>query len=300
VPSPIFPPAAYTVILSVVSSPEVFQASLVLPRTAVPLVNFLRSHSVLLRVCYGQFSGLSSDKQPSILSATPQSSLSPGSWLLRGSEAVRQCRSHLHQFVHNPRGQALAEMANKAQCFYCFESLYASFEDREPASLAAIEALWEQYEQSKKLSKLADEEDEQSVNDDDDPKQSSRPSGLQIPRINRLQSQASDSSTATSPSSTSNTSSNSNLSNSTAMTTPGSRSGIPKSSEQKYPLFVTWNTLSRSGSKSLRGCIGTFEAKELAVGLKSYALTSYVNSFTLSTSLYHFHYTQLRDHLLTC
>jgi AMMECR1 domain-containing protein len=43
-----------------------------------------------------------------------------------------------------------------------------------------------------------------------------------------------------------------------------------------YPLFVTWNTLSSSGHKSLRGCIGTFEAQELAFGLKSYALTSYV------------------------
>ncbi|KAJ5132671.1 hypothetical protein N7448_006829 [Penicillium atrosanguineum] len=166
-------------------------------------------------------------------------------------------------------------MANQAQCLYCFESLYASFEDREPASLAAIEALWEQYEQSKELSKFANEEYEQSVNDDEDAEQDSRPKALQIPRIKRLQSQASDSSsTATTPSSTSNTSSNSNLSASTAMTTPSVLSGISKSSEQRYPLFVTWNTLSRSGSKSLRGCIGTFEAKDLAAGLKSYALTS--------------------------
>jgi AMMECR1 domain-containing protein len=34
--------------------------------------------------------------------------------------------------------------------------------------------------------------------------------------------------------------------------------------------------MSRSGHKSLRGCIGTFEEQELAEGLKSYALTSYV------------------------
>jgi AMMECR1 domain-containing protein len=37
---------------------------------------------------------------------------------------------------------------------------------------------------------------------------------------------------------------------------------------------VTWNTVSKHGHKSLRGCIGTFEAQELAEGLKSYALTS--------------------------
>jgi len=42
------------------------------------------------------------------------------------------------------------------------------------------------------------------------------------------------------------------------------------------PLFVTWNTVTRSGEKRLRGCIGTFEAQELDEGLKSYALTSYV------------------------
>jgi len=43
---------------------------------------------------------------------------------------------------------------------------------------------------------------------------------------------------------------------------------------EQFPLFVTWDTRSRSGSKSLRGCIGTFEAQELEDGLRSYALTS--------------------------
>jgi hypothetical protein len=44
---------------------------------------------------------------------------------------------------------------------------------------------------------------------------------------------------------------------------------------KESPLFVTWNVVS-SGEKRLRGCIGTFEAKELGDGLRSYALTSYV------------------------
>lgn len=190
-------------------------------------------------------------------------------------------------------------MANAAQCYYCFESLLASFEDREPVNLATVEALWEQHEHSKKLSSLKNEavldqdaEDaeeragpQQSVNDDDDDdddsKQSSHPSrhpkGLKLPRISRLQSQISSdtSSAATTPSATSNTSSNSLLSNSTAVTTPGTQS---ETSSSRHPLFVTWNTLSHSGHKSLRGCIGTFEPQDLAVGLKSYSLTSYVGS----------------------
>lgn len=41
-----------------------------------------------------------------------------------------------------------------------------------------------------------------------------------------------------------------------------------------HPLFVTWNTISRSGNVSLRGCIGTFQAQPLEDGLRSYALTS--------------------------
>ncbi|OQE24810.1 hypothetical protein PENFLA_c009G02965 [Penicillium flavigenum] len=181
-------------------------------------------------------------------------------------------------------------MANTAQCYYCFESLLASFEDREPTTLAAVEALWEQHEQTKKLSSLEEqieEEDtdrQQSVNEqdeDDDSNQSSQsnshPKKLQLPRISRLQSQFSaSSSAATSSSSASNTSSNSLQSSSTNITTPSAVSGTPqlRSSDQRYPLFVTWNTLSRSGHKSLRGCIGTFEGQELAAGLKSYALTS--------------------------
>jgi AMMECR1 domain-containing protein len=37
---------------------------------------------------------------------------------------------------------------------------------------------------------------------------------------------------------------------------------------------VTWDTRGRSGQKSLRGCIGTFDAQELDDGLRTYALTS--------------------------
>ncbi|KAJ5130605.1 uncharacterized protein N7515_006644 [Penicillium bovifimosum] len=176
-------------------------------------------------------------------------------------------------------------MANAAQCYYCFETLLASFENREPASLAAVEALWEQHEQTKKLSSLKEQIDEDdtdqqlSVNEqdeDDDSSQStqlsSQPRTLQLPHVSRLQGDLSASS-----SSPSNTSSNSLQSSSTNITTPSTVSESPsrlRSPDQRYPLFVTWNILSRTGHKTLRGCIGTFEAQELAAGLKSYALTS--------------------------
>ncbi|OAG24436.1 hypothetical protein CC77DRAFT_927921 [Alternaria alternata] len=46
------------------------------------------------------------------------------------------------------------------------------------------------------------------------------------------------------------------------------------SASASHPLFVTWNTISRSGDKRLRGCIGTFEAQPLTKGLSDYALTA--------------------------
>jgi hypothetical protein len=115
---------------------------------------------------------------------------------------------------------------------------------------------------------------------------SSRPQSIKLPSVSRLQSQLSSdsSSVSTTPSVMSTNSSRSILSSSTTATTPVSESTQPEMVEmrqqrlknQRYPLFVTWNTLS-NGHKSLRGCIGTFDAQELAEGLRAYALTSYVS-----------------------
>jgi uncharacterized protein (TIGR00296 family) len=44
--------------------------------------------------------------------------------------------------------------------------------------------------------------------------------------------------------------------------------------QEARPMFITWNTIRKSGHKRLRGCIGTFAAQELEYGLKTYALTS--------------------------
>lgn len=185
-------------------------------------------------------------------------------------------------------------MANPAQCYYCFETLAASFDGRGPINLSAIEDLWEQHEQVKKIATLQDRDEPDSLSSRDDPSlqqtteedganvgssraKASRPHVIKLPSIGRLQGElSSDSSSASTTPST-----NSESSSSTTITTPGSQTDAAgprhrKGQNRQYPLFVTWNTLSKSGNKSLRGCIGTFEAQELSAGLKSYALTSYV------------------------
>lgn len=60
------------------------------------------------------------------------------------------------------------------------------------------------------------------------------------------------------------------------MTSLGTALQKEESTQEDHPLFVTWNTLSRSGEKRLRGCIGTFEPLDLEEGLGSYALTRYL------------------------
>ncbi|KAG1780336.1 alport syndrome [Suillus placidus] len=50
----------------------------------------------------------------------------------------------------------------------------------------------------------------------------------------------------------------------------------PNFADEKYPLFVTWNTRSSRAGRSprLRGCIGNFDAMPLREGLAEYALIS--------------------------
>ncbi|EAU38297.1 conserved hypothetical protein [Aspergillus terreus NIH2624] len=191
-------------------------------------------------------------------------------------------------------------MASPAHCYYCFESLAASYKGQEPPSLAVLEELWERHEQFKKVAALQDSDESVSLGDIDSQSQQivdeddgeldtkTRPQALKLPSVSRLQSQSSpDSSSSTTPSIASNNSSHSQLSSSTSITTPSSQATQTAQRDRQYPLFVTWNTVSKNGHKSLRGCIGTFEARELSEGLKSYALTSYV-------------FTQIQDFTDTC
>ncbi|PGH18664.1 hypothetical protein AJ80_04412 [Polytolypa hystricis UAMH7299] len=196
-------------------------------------------------------------------------------------------------------------MATPAECFYCFECLSCSFTRAEPPCLDVVEDLWEEFEASKQLAQQSDYDktqndaggqienevnghDSQSEDPDEGPPTRSRSDKLQPPSVSRVQGHSSSRSSSTStPSALSVTSSRSafTTASSTTSISPRSSSLFSQSNgysaaakraslEIEYPLFVTWNTISRNGHKSLRGCIGTFEPQELADGLRSYALTS--------------------------
>lgn len=185
-------------------------------------------------------------------------------------------------------------MATTAHCAHCFESLSASLEKRQPLSMQEIEELWEKYNSPDDL----DDEDEVETDEDEDEDMTDaedmqatttlKPS----PAISRLvadspasgstssvQSQTSSRSSVptTASSQTSKSSSRSSFFSNLGRRVRGANSSnttAAAAATDAYPLFVTWNTVSRSGNKNLRGCIGTFEAQELSDGLRSYALTS--------------------------
>lgn len=164
-------------------------------------------------------------------------------------------------------------MATQAHCAYAFECLAASFDRRQPLSLAQVEELWEQYQSDTKGGTEL-EDDEDMADADADEEEAPRPAA--ISRLLNRDSSATSSSSSL-PSSASSTQA---AADSSGTATPASsRSSLfslGKKQQRRHesrPLFVTWNTISRSGNKSLRGCIGTFEAQELEKGLRSYALT---------------------------
>ena len=210
-------------------------------------------------------------------------------------------------------------MATIAHCLFCFDVLSASLERRQHLGLPQVQDLWSRFQSS--LEKGAqrgladveanDEEDDQDIEDSADPLSDSdhdvdelssdgegpavetaaAPSTLRLPTISRLQAPSpASASTSSIPSSASASSSqfgfednSSKTSSNTSIFSFGRRSKQPSPArrEEQYPLFVTWNTISSRGHKSLRGCIGTFEAQDLATGLENYALTAFVTSVPL-------------------
>jgi hypothetical protein len=197
-------------------------------------------------------------------------------------------------------------MATEAHCAYCFECLTASLEKYPPLSLRATEDLWAKYHESAQEEGSAEKPHGPSRDDavhGGDPESdalsgAAEPASAKPAAISRLlascPSTASSSSVPSAASSTpslaaTNTSSNisdsaSKSSSRTSLFSLAGRLGRGTkrrslSGSAEYPLFVTWDTRSRSGHKNLRGCIGTFEAQELADGLRSYALTSYVRGW---------------------
>ena len=196
-------------------------------------------------------------------------------------------------------------MASSAFCLYCFEVLSASFERRDPPPLRKVIEEYEKYKAARIADAVAkrdvaesdttrehvevNEPEEEETNDEDEDEEDVKrlnrravdsKAGLQVPSISRLQasSSSSRSSSTSSPSVFSASSSNSQLTNSTSGHSVSPSVHLSYASRlsvtESFPLFVTWNSHSRSGHKSLRGCIGTFEALPLASGLSTYALTS--------------------------
>ena len=185
-------------------------------------------------------------------------------------------------------------MASTAYCAYCFEVLAASLERRETLTLRQVEALWAKYKDSSQaeddgeeldnydVEMTEDEHDEDQDEDEDEIKLESierESSSLQPSSISRLQisSPATGSST---PSTLSTTSSQAALDGTSKSSSKSSffsfshKSQPAPRKEEEHSLFVTWNTVSSRGHKSLRGCIGTFDTLPLSEGLKTYAMTS--------------------------
>ena len=168
-------------------------------------------------------------------------------------------------------------MASSAHAFYCFEVLAASYGDSQHPDLQSILDLYEQWQKhlNGETTQEAVAQDE-TIAHSEQTQQSGPYSQVQLPSISRLRDHTpSTPSSMSTPSSTSVNSSNTQLTSTTSVNeiappSYASRLAVTES----YPMFVTWNTLSRSGHKSLRGCIGTFAPLPLEKGLESYALTS--------------------------
>lgn len=171
-------------------------------------------------------------------------------------------------------------MASKAHAFYCFEVLAASYKQQEYPDLLAITDLYEQWQKelAGESAQPTSSTQEATTEDHERKEQEASDNGrsqLQVPSVSRLRDLTpSSQSSLSTPSSTSVNSSNTQLTSATSVDDIAPSYASRLAVTESYPMFVTWNTLSRSGHKSLRGCIGTFEALPLEKGLESYALTS--------------------------
>ncbi|KAF5541692.1 ammecr1 [Fusarium mexicanum] len=129
-------------------------------------------------------------------------------------------------------------MATRDHCLLCFEALEAHLTHRKALTLEEIQ-------------------DSSASASDSEPV---APKTLDDPSLRHL---------AIPDASASSSSSSTSLGASTPATSTSSLPIPPTSA----PLFVTWNTME-DGEPVLRGCIGTFEAQDLAEGIPEYALIS--------------------------
>lgn len=172
-------------------------------------------------------------------------------------------------------------MATQAHCAFVFEVLSVYFEKRQSLSLSQVEQLWEEWQNAENPNADASAgavEDDSEMTDAETEPEEQPPKSNAISRLLNRKTGSESSSSSSLPSTRTGSSSASQRSEGTA--TPASSVSSRSTSQRpgryaKFPLFVTWNThSSRTGHKSLRGCIGTFEAQELEHGLRTYALTA--------------------------
>jgi hypothetical protein len=176
-------------------------------------------------------------------------------------------------------------MATQAHCAFCFETLSSTLGKTPGLSLSEVVSLWKQWNNGNPITY-----EEPSSDDSDEepsaPAVAADPSNPTNPAISRLTlptlPSPATSSSSSLPSVSSTPSRVSEASSATSKSSSRSSFfGLRKSKQkgdevevEEHPLFVTWNTVHRSGERRLRGCIGTFEKLELEEGLESYALTS--------------------------
>ena len=184
-------------------------------------------------------------------------------------------------------------MATIAHCIFCFEVLAAELEKRQALELKQVEELWTRYERTLRQGpegvededldgdlEMTEDEDQEPSADVDEQNEVMQPGRILRPRnVSRLRNQSPASGSASStPSNLSAMSSQTAFSDTSKASSSSSffsfARGSPAPREEKYPLFVTWDTIDSRGRKSLRGCIGTFQAEELSKGLQKYSLIS--------------------------
>lgn len=163
-------------------------------------------------------------------------------------------------------------MATAAHCVFCFETLVAHLESRKPMSLAGIQKSWTEYSHS---TDTDNDDDTDNNNNDNNTPTGSTTLSKRLPALRRITESSTSSSTSTSSSASNSTLSLGASTPATSISSESESEDSPATTITESPLFVTWNTISpRSGSRSLRGCIGTFEPQDLEEGLSSYALIS--------------------------
>lgn len=174
-------------------------------------------------------------------------------------------------------------MATQAHCAYCLESLSASLEKRSALTLRQVDALWKKYNTDPVTNEAPESHQDTDADGNAALSPATEDSSYKPAAISRLLAPSPSTASSSSVQSTTSTPASGVSEASSATSKNSSRSSFfsrlqkaEKETVEDHPLFVTWNTVSKSGERRLRGCIGTFEAQELDEGLRSYALTSYV------------------------